>query len=443
MTIRDKSEEIIVTIKNEGEDTLNVYFDIPKANMHQFFMGNIVPKDSLYRIGLILGEINAQDRLVGTFFYYEKEIPVELIRSEQKPQSPQVKLSGKSKTPKWTFKTGGAIWSSPRMSSNKIVFGSTDGKVYALDKNGGQLLWEFNTGSPIKGSPLIQNGSVCILSKNGLLYKLHLETGSEIWSFKTLNNEVEVNDSPYDDYSSSPIINNGTIYIGSADYNLYAIDEHTGEEKWRFTTEGMISSTPLVDDNSVYVGSMDNWLYSVDRKTGVLIWKFDTHGPVISSPLSYKNLVIIGSRNSDLYALQKDTGSPEWIYSYWTSWVESSGIIVDDRLYIGSSDSGNVYCLDPTTGEEYWTSFVGGSAWGNPAFSANNLYTGVVGTVGYSIDHKGAFVCLDASSGMEKWRFDYQPTPDQLTFGVYSTPLVSDGMVLFGGLDEVFYAFEE
>jgi outer membrane protein assembly factor BamB len=354
-----------------------------------------------------------------------------------------VKLSGITKTPEWTFKTGGAIWSSPQMSFNKVIFGSTDGKVYALDKNGGQLLWEFSTGSPIKGSPLIQNGSIYILAKNGFLYKLGLEKGTEVWNFNTQNDEVEENNSPYDDYSSGPVIDDGTVYIGSSDYNLYAIDEDSGKEIWRFSTEGMISSTALLDEANVYVGSLDNRLYSIDRKTGALIWKFDTNGPVISSPLSYKNLVIIGSRNSDLYALQKDTGSPEWIYSYWTSWVESSGIIVDDRLYIGSSDSGNVYCLDPATGDEYWTSFVGGSAWGNPAISDKNLYTGVVGTVGYSIDHKGAFVCLDASNGIEKWRFDYQPIPDQLTFGVYSTPLVSDGLVLFGGLDGVFYAFEE
>ena len=149
----------------------------------------------------------------------------------------------------------------------------------------------------------------------------------------------------------------------------------------------------------------------------------------------------MGSRNSDLYAVNKETGENTWIYSYWTSWVESSGIIADDRLYIGSSDAGNVLCLNPANGEEYWTTFVGGSPWGNPTVEGTDLYIGVVGTVGYGIDHHGSFLCIDPQTGTEKWRFNFSPQENDFTYGVYATPLVIDDNVYAGALNGKLYAF--
>jgi outer membrane protein assembly factor BamB len=58
---------------------------------------------------------------------------------------------------------------------------------------------------------------------------------------------------------SSPAVdgNDGTIYVGSDDESLYAIDPG-GTEKWLYRTYGKIVSSPsLTDDGTVYVGSLD------------------------------------------------------------------------------------------------------------------------------------------------------------------------------------------
>ena len=43
---------------------------------------------------------------------------------------------------------------------------------------------------------------------------------------------------------SSPLVTDGTIYLGSNDKHLYAINQQTGQMKWRFKTGGNIESTP-------------------------------------------------------------------------------------------------------------------------------------------------------------------------------------------------------
>ena len=47
---------------------------------------------------------------------------------------------------------------------------------------------------------------------------------------------------------SSPTLDDGTIYLGSNDHSLYAINQESGQLKWRFKTGGNIESTPATAD---------------------------------------------------------------------------------------------------------------------------------------------------------------------------------------------------
>ncbi len=64
-------------------------------------------------------------------------------------------------------------------------------------------------------------------------------------------------------YSSPALGAAGTIYVGSYDNNLYALNPD-GTEKWRFATGSYVYSSPVLGvDGTIYVGSQDNNLYAV------------------------------------------------------------------------------------------------------------------------------------------------------------------------------------
>jgi FOG: WD40-like repeat len=67
---------------------------------------------------------------------------------------------------------------------------------------------------------------------------------------------------------ASPVIAaEGTVYIGSRDGYLYAINPD-GTLKWKFKTGGMIHSTPAIDNKgTVYIGSDDGYLYAIGNYT--------------------------------------------------------------------------------------------------------------------------------------------------------------------------------
>jgi PQQ-like domain len=67
---------------------------------------------------------------------------------------------------------------------------------------------------------------------------------------------------------SSPTVGaDGTIYVGSNDDSLYAINPD-GTQRWRYTTKSDVRSSPAIgDDGVIYFGSYDKRLYAVTQGT--------------------------------------------------------------------------------------------------------------------------------------------------------------------------------
>jgi len=61
--------------------------------------------------------------------------------------------------------------------------------------------------------------------------------------------------------------------------------QKAGVKLWEFETGGYVRSSPAIgSDGTVYVGSWDNKLYAINGKSGVKLWEFETGGKVRSSP---------------------------------------------------------------------------------------------------------------------------------------------------------------
>ena len=82
-----------------------------------------------------------------------------------------------------------------------------------------------------------------------------------------------------------------------------------GTVLWEFETEGFVESSPAIgSDGTVYVGSDDSKLYALNGKTGVKLWEFETGGYVQSSPaIGSDGMVYVGSRDKKLYAIKTNS----------------------------------------------------------------------------------------------------------------------------------------
>ena len=105
--------------------------------------------------------------------------------------------------------------------------------------------------------------------------------------------------------SSAAVDKDGTVYVGSYDNKIYAINPD-GTERWEFVTDGAIVSSPaLAADRTIYVGSDDGKLYALRTEDGKLRWSFNTGIRVCSSPVIGRDgTIYVGAGDHNLYAIK-------------------------------------------------------------------------------------------------------------------------------------------
>lgn len=270
-------------------------------------------------------------------------------------------------------------------------------------------IWRYKTSGSMNSSPAIGfDGTIYAGSGNGNLYALNPD-GSLKWKFQT-NGSVD----------SSPAIGfDGTIYVGSADNNFYAINPD-GILKWYYSTTDDIFSSPAIgEDGTLYIGSDDKHLYAMNPD-GSLKWKYKTDGRVICSPvIDLEGTIYTGSTDFHLYAMNPD-GTLKWKYRTNSILVLSPAIGNDGTIYVFSYD--NYFYAIGRDGLLKWKRYTHFS--GNPVVAPDGtIYIGQ--TIFFAFNPNGGY----------KWQKDMGEHP------ILSAPAIgSDGTIYLGIYQRKFQA---
>ena len=81
---------------------------------------------------------------------------------------------------------------------------------------------------------------------------------------------------------------------------------------WSFATGGSVESTPAIENGVVYFGSADQHVYALDADSGKLLWRYHTDSSAPFSPTVVNGVVYFGSEDSQMRALDAATGQPLW-----------------------------------------------------------------------------------------------------------------------------------
>jgi outer membrane protein assembly factor BamB len=388
---------------------------------------------------------------------------------------------------RWRFPTGDRVISSPAFKEGVVYFGSDDGRIYAVTAATGRQVWMTATGGPVRSTPAVADGVVYATSYDGRLYALDAATGARRWTFRTDGERAfeakglhgmqparQTFFDPFDVFLSSPAVVGGVVYFGSGDGRVYAVDTASGRERWRVQTGDVVHASPAVVGGLVYVGSWDGDLYALDARTGQERWRFRggrddvIHNQVgfQSSPAVADGVVYVGCRDSKLYALDAATGRERWRYDNEGSWVVGSPAVADGRVYFATSDSRRFHVVDAATGKDLVNETSRAYMFSSPAVAGDVVLVGVL---------NGTLEARDVATGAILWSYDVEAShgpagrvltadrtfdlpllypsswgPDtiagfarQAAVGaIFSTPLVADGLVLFGSADGAMYALE-
>ena len=248
---------------------------------------------------------------------------------------------------KWRAFVNSDIDSTPIVGPDGTIYFGTDFEqaIFAINPDGTEK-WRFPTGGEVDSNAALSPDAsvVYAVSDDSTLYAVNTSTGAEEWRFSPILAEST-------DITSSPTVNpnNGILYVGSDDHNLYALDPAARSaslpfpqppNEWVYTTGADIESTAAVDvvNGTIYIGSDDNNLHAVNLD-GTAKWQFTTGFEVLSSPIvGSDGTVFVGSRDFNIYAVNQN-GTPRWQFLTLDNVEASPAIDASGTIYIGSTDN--------------------------------------------------------------------------------------------------------
>jgi outer membrane protein assembly factor BamB len=193
-----------------------------------------------------------------------------------------VAYDGDTGKPLWHFSPAGHLESSPLVVDGIVYFGDDSGDLYALDGDTGKLRWKADAGPAIKASPSFHNGVVYYGDYGGNVHAVRAADGHQLWetSAAKLGGAGP--------FYGSPAIAGNLLYETSTNGTLYALDL-SGHEKWHFATHAPIYGSAAVAPvagvgPTVFTGSYDHRLYALDAATGKQRWNRGVRGPIPGTP---------------------------------------------------------------------------------------------------------------------------------------------------------------
>lgn len=276
---------------------------------------------------------------------------------------------------------------------------------------------QYNPEDRFKSAEAMKDALMAVARKTGALNRMSMPTASisqagkikPLWVF-----ECE------DEVRGTPTYYNGTLYVGSYDNNLYAVDAANGEFLWKYPTDGGIVSKPAVIDDNIYLGSEDKRIHVVSTRNGKVVWTYYTDGPIRSSPRIAEGHVFIGSDDGYLHAVNMMTGRRSWRVEAGAP-VRSTPFVGNELVYFGS-ESGDFFCAD-FRGDLKWRFRAKRAVTSSPVVEDGIVYFGSLDWTLYA---------MDAEMGYVVWRF-------RMGKGTISSPTVMDDLLFIGAADGFIY----
>jgi outer membrane protein assembly factor BamB len=286
--------------------------------------------------------------------------------------------------------------------------------------------WKKTLGRCAASSPTIGKGVVyqsymhpveCLQDQagaNGYVVAWDADTGRELWKHKTAPVE------------SSPLLKNDTLYVGTWNNDVIALNAKTGRRKWRFQADDQVNTSAAYWKGRIFIASDGGTLYALSAKNGRLLWsaqsdsQFGAREFWYATPTVAYGRVYIGNTDGTMYVFGAKSGKLLWARPL-GSYIYGAAAVYQRKVFVGTYD-GKFYALDAATGDTRWQIDANGPVHAAPTVLDGLVYYAVCSTCGSEAQRAvasgpDATYAVRARDGKRVWRFPQ---------GKYANPIVAD-----------------
>ncbi len=261
-----------------------------------------------------------------------------------------------------------------------------------------------------------------------------------------------------DKFQTTPLVVDGVMYLTEPPNKLVALDPRTGREFWVFEHElpariypccGRVNRGAAILGETLYWGTLDAKLLAVDAKTGGKVWEatvvedYEKGYSLTVAPLIIKDKVIVGTAGGEFgirgYLAAYDAATGEEAWRFYT--IPGPGELghetwENDAWKTGGGSIWLTGSYDPELNLTYWGVGNPGPDWNPDVRPGDNLYTDSV-------------VALDADTGKLRWHFQFTPH-DEWDWDAVQIPVLADlewegsprKLMLWGNRNGFFYVLD-
>ncbi|GLS89774.1 outer membrane protein assembly factor BamB [Psychromonas marina] len=253
----------------------------------------------------------------------------------------------------------------PTADDEAVYVASRDGKVKAFSVKGGKLLWsndfsdhesnKLNRSARFSGGIHLAVDTLYIGTENAQVLAIDKSNGELIWLVKVSGEVI-----------ASPVYSNGLVVVHTSRGELIALDSENGEQEWtlnnkqpNLTLRG--SATPSISQGGIIYGRADGFVAAALLESGQPLWQLPVARPYGATeldrivdadmkPVIRNGIIYVLAYNGNLVAIDLLKGQQLWERKYsGYSDIALSG----SSLYL-TDYRGYLYAVDRTSGEEIW-----------------------------------------------------------------------------------------
>jgi len=234
-------------------------------------------------------------------------------------------------------------------------------------------------------------------------------------------------------FETTALAVNGVLYTVQAPNDVVALDAETGRPYWTFayspsadarTCCGRVNRGLAILGDTLYMGTIDAHLLAIDAKSGELLWKTmvaksSERYSITMSPLIVKDKVIIGTAGGDgpirgqIAAFDAKTGKELWRFFTIPGPGEPGNETWSGNSWMtGGAGVWNAGAYDPETNLTFFGTGNPAPDWDGRGRLGDNLYSDSV-------------VAIDADTGKLKWHYQFTPH-DELDYDSTQVPVLAD-----------------
>jgi eukaryotic-like serine/threonine-protein kinase len=228
-----------------------------------------------------------------------------------------------------------------------------------------------------------------------------------------------------------------SLYVADGAGGLEKLNARTGTLLWRFQTQTRtISSPAAVSTGSVYFGTIDGTIYALNSASGKESWHFSSGGAILGSPVVDGNVIYLGSDNGKLYALNASTGTELWSYTAGSGTEAVSlgtATVVNGVVYSAASNNVShsyLFAVNASSGSALWNRQIDNLLLSSPQVFNGKVYVTATTITPPSIDSQVyVFNAKDGSPSGSPLSFSQSATPNDT---LLAPPTVAGGIVFYG-----------